>query len=227
MTAAPKVGPAARGARTAKAAAPPAPICGVDEAGRGPLAGPVFAAAVILDPARPIEGLRDSKKLSAARRDHLALAIRERAASWSIASASVEEIDRINILQATFLAMERAVAGLAVTPQLARIDGNRGPRLACAIELIIGGDDLDPAIAAASILAKTARDAVMLDLDRRYPGYGFARHKGYGTAAHLAAITALGPCVVHRHSFAPIAQRALDLDPDLNASAGRRAGEGR
>lgn len=190
---------------------PRALICGVDEAGRGPLAGPVYAAAVILDPRRPIAGLRDSKKLTALKRDALALQIRERAACWSIASASVDEIDRINILQATFLAMQRAVAGLAQRPALARIDGNRAPALDCAVEVVIGGDDSDPAISAASILAKTARDALMLALDADHPGYGFARHKGYGTAEHLAALGRLGPCVVHRHSFAPIAQRALDL----------------
>ena len=186
-------------------------ICGVDEAGRGPLAGPVYAAAVILDPLRPIPGLRDSKKLSAPRREALAAQIRERAACWSIASASVAEIDRLNILQATFLAMQRAVAGLAQCPDLARIDGNRAPRLDCAVEVIIGGDDSEPAISAASILAKTARDAVMCALEDRHPGYGFARHKGYGTAQHLAALASLGPCAAHRHSFAPVAQRRLAL----------------
>ena len=189
-------------------------ICGVDEAGRGPLAGPVYAAAVVLDVERPIDGLRDSKKLSAARRETLALEIRERAAGWSIASASVAEIDQLNILRATLLAMERAVTGLALRVDLARIDGNRAPRLDCAIELLIGGDDSDPAISAASILAKTARDAVMLALEREHPGYGFAQHKGYGTAAPLSALRLLGPCAAHRRSFAPIAQYALDLaDP--------------
>jgi ribonuclease HII len=194
-------------------------ICGVDEAGRGPLAGPVYAAAVVLNRRRPIIGLRDSKKLSAARREELAPLIRSRAAAWSIASASVEEIDRLNILQASLLAMQRAVAGLAVAPQLARIDGNRAPSLDCEIELIVGGDDSDAAIAAASILAKTARDAVMCALDACHPGYGFAQHKGYGTPEHLAALGRLGPCVVHRTSFAPIAQRSLDFGAPLTAVA--------
>ena len=219
-SAAPNVGPNSVLKPVVKAASRAAPnmaskavrlVCGVDEAGRGPLAGPVHAAAVILDPGRPIDGLRDSKKLSEARRDALALQIRERAAAWSIASATVVEIDRLNILRATMLAMERAVAGLALQPDLARIDGNRAPRLGCEIELLIGGDDLDPAISAASILAKTARDAVMLALELEHPGYGFARHKGYGTAAHLVALRRLGPCAAHRHSFAPVARHALDF----------------
>lgn len=201
-------------------------ICGVDEAGRGPLAGPIYAAAVILDEARPIAGLRDSKKLSPARREALAAQIRERAASWAIASATVAEIDQLNILRATLLAMERAVAGLAIQPALARIDGNRAPRLDCAIELLIGGDDIEPAISAASILAKTERDTVMLALEQTHPGYGFAQHKGYGTAAHLAAIRELGPCAAHRRSFAPIAQHALDLgmpaSPTTRATGSRR-----
>ena len=186
-------------------------ICGVDEAGRGPLAGPVYAAAVILDRRRPIAGLRDSKKLTAARREELAPLIRARAAACAVASASVEEIDQINILQASLLAMRRAVAGLAVRPQLARIDGNRAPVLDCEIELIVGGDDSDPAISAASILAKTARDALMCALDAEHPGYGFAQHKGYGTPEHLEALIRLGPCLIHRLSFAPIAQRSLDF----------------
>ncbi len=187
-----------------------APIhCGVDEAGRGPLAGPVHAAAVILDPLRPIAGLRDSKKLSAQQRTRLAESIRRDALAWSIASASVEEIDWFNILQATLLAMQRAVAGLGTAPQLARVDGNRAPRLDCRVELIVGGDDLDASISAASILAKTERDALMQVIDVDYPAYGFARHKGYGTREHLDALRAHGPCVHHRHSFAPVAQRVL------------------
>ena len=198
-------------------------VCGVDEAGRGPLAGPVYAAAVILDEARPIVGLRDSKKLSAARRETLALQIRERAAAWFIASASVAEIDQLNILRATLLAMERAVAGLAIRPDLARIDGNRAPRLNCAIELLIGGDDSEPAISAASILAKTARDAVMLTLEQQHPGYGFAKHKGYGTAAHLAALRELGPCVAHRYSFAPVSRCARDLAGPVASVPGLRS----
>ena len=187
------------------APAPGAPIvCGVDEAGRGPLAGPVVAAAVILDPARPIAGLRDSKKLTARQRDRLALQIREHALAWAIAEASVAEIDAINVLQAALLAMQRAVTALSIMPQLARVDGNQAPRLACRVETLVGGDDRDAAIAAASILAKTRRDAEMLDWHGRFPGYGFDRHKGYGTAAHLAALERLGPCPLHRRSFAPV-----------------------
>ncbi|TCW30816.1 ribonuclease HII [Gulbenkiania mobilis] len=180
-------------------------VCGVDEAGRGPLAGAVFAAAVILDPERPIDGLADSKKLTAARRESLAEAIRERALAWHVASASVEEIDRLNILQATFLAMQRAVAGLAVVPARALIDGNRVPRqFPVAAEAIVKGDATEPAISAASILAKTARDADLVALDARYPNYGFARHKGYPTAEHLAAIERLGVLPIHRRTFGPI-----------------------
>jgi ribonuclease HII len=178
--------------------------CGVDEAGRGPLAGPVFAAAVILDPARPIVGLGDSKVLSPAARGALADLIRGRALAWAVASASVEEIDRLNILQATLLAMRRAVAGLALPPVLALIDGNRCPELPCAARAVVGGDASEPAISAASILAKTARDALMLELDARYPHYGLARHKGYGTAEHVAALRRHGPSEIHRRSFAPV-----------------------
>ena len=179
-------------------------VCGVDEAGRGPLAGPVFAAAVILDPARPIEGLKDSKKLSAKRRDALADLIRERALAWSIASASVDEIDALNILQATMLAMTRAVEALTPLPVLARVDGNRAPRLCCAVETLIGGDALDPAISAASILAKTARDALLVEMHARWPEYRFDVHKGYPTAAHLALLREHGPCPEHRRSFGPV-----------------------
>lgn len=179
-------------------------ICGVDEAGRGPLAGPVVAAAVILDPARPIAGLADSKKLSAARREKLAVEIREKAIAWCVAEASVEEIDAINILQATLLAMQRAVAGLAITPAEALIDGNRCPALAFPARAIIGGDATVPEISAASILAKTVRDAGLLELHAAYPQYGFDRHKGYGTATHLAALREHGPCPEHRTSFAPV-----------------------
>jgi len=186
-------------------------ICGVDEAGRGPIAGPVFAAAVILDPRRPIAGLRDSKLLSPMRREALALAIREAALSWSVASASVEEIDRLNILQASLLAMRRAVDGLVVAPDEALVDGVHCPPLACRARAIVKGDRDVAAISAASILAKTTRDAVLVDLDRTYPGYGFARNKGYGTAEHLAALERLGPSPAHRRSFAPVAQSALDL----------------
>ena len=179
-------------------------IAGVDEAGRGPLAGPVYAAAVILDVSRPIAGLADSKILSEPMRDALALEIRERALAWSIASASVEEIDEINILQATMLAMERAVIGLSTLPDLVRVDGNRLPRLSCRGEAIVKGDATVPAISAASILAKTARDADLRLLHDTYPGYGFDQHKGYGTALHLSQLASLGPCPAHRRSFAPV-----------------------
>ncbi|MDP2809640.1 MAG: ribonuclease HII [Rhodocyclaceae bacterium] len=179
-------------------------FCGVDEAGRGPLAGPVFAAAVILDPARPIHGLADSKKLTAKTRERLAIVIRERALAWSVAQASVEEIDCINILQATLLAMRRAVESLALRPAEALIDGNRCPVLDLPARAIIGGDATVPEISAASILAKTSRDAEMLRLHERYPQYGLDRHKGYGTALHLAALRLHGPAPFHRRSFAPV-----------------------
>lgn len=182
--------------------------CGVDEAGRGPLAGPVVAAAVILDPARPIIGLADSKKLTAPRRERLALEIRERALAWSVAAATVEEIDTINILQATLLAMRRAVAGLQLQPLEVLIDGNRCPVLdlpeSVKVRAIIGGDATVMAISAASILAKTSRDAEMLALHACCPQYGFDRHKGYGTAAHLEALRRHGPHAMHRKSFAPV-----------------------
>jgi ribonuclease HII len=182
-------------------------ICGVDEAGRGPLAGPVFAAAVILDPARPIAGLRDSKKLSEAQRDALAIEIRQHALSWCIAQSSEQEIDEINILQATMLAMRRAVEGLKVTPTLALIDGNRCPVMSVRSEAIIKGDDKVAAISAASILAKTARDAALMELHRLYPQYAFDQHKGYPTALHLELLRAHGVSPVHRKSYAPV--RAL------------------
>jgi ribonuclease HII len=180
--------------------------CGVDEAGRGPLAGPVVAAAVILDPTRPIDGLDDSKKLSAKRRVALTAEIRTKALSWAIAEASVEEIDRINILQASLLAMRRAVDGLARRPERALIDGNKCPPLDCPAEAIVGGDGKVASIAAASILAKTARDAGMLALHAIYPVYGFDRHKGYPTVSHLKALREHGPTPAHRRSFAPVAQ---------------------
>lgn len=181
----------------------------MDEAGRGPLAGPVVAAAVILDPSQPIPGLADSKKLSERQRDRLAVAIKSRALSWSVASASVEEIDRLNILQATLLAMARAVAGLSMAPDRALIDGNRCPRLACPAEAVVKGDATIPAISAASILAKTARDALLMELHARYPEYGFAQHKGYPTAAHLEALRTFGVSDAHRRSFGPV-KRLLD-----------------
>ncbi|WP_371308914.1 ribonuclease HII [Hyphomonas sp.] len=180
-------------------------VCGVDEAGRGPWAGPVTAAAVILDPARPINGLTDSKRLSEAKREALAPLIRERALAWCVAHASVEEIDRLNIREATFLAMRRAVEGLQHAPSLALIDGNALPgRLACEARAIVKGDLTEPAISAASILAKTVRDALMLELDAAHPGYGLGQHKGYGTAAHAEALARLGPAPCHRRSFAPV-----------------------
>ncbi len=178
--------------------------CGVDEAGRGPLAGPVVAAAVILDPARPIVGLADSKKLSAKRREQLAIEIRAKALAWAVAEATVEEIDAINILQATLLAMQRAVAGLRLQPVEALIDGNRCPVLAMPARAIIGGDATVAEISAASILAKTTRDAGLLLLHARYPQYGFDRHKGYGTALHLTALRIHGATPHHRRSFAPV-----------------------
>jgi len=182
----------------------PLGLCGVDEAGRGPLAGPVTAAAVMLDPERPIDGLRDSKKLSAAARERLADAIREHAAAWCVAEASVAEIDQLNILQATMLAMQRAVAGLQVPPDDVWVDGNRCPNWAWRSQAVVKGDDKVAAIAAASILAKTARDQYMCQLHEAYPVYGFSRHMGYGTAAHLAALKAHGACPQHRRSFAPV-----------------------
>ena len=179
-------------------------ICGVDEAGRGPLAGPVCAAAVILDPDQPIAGLADSKKLGARRREELADLIRGRCAAWSVAWASVEEIDALNILQASLLAMRRAVNGLGLRPELALVDGNRCPALEIPARAIVGGDASEPAISAASILAKVSRDALMLELDRRWPQYGFARHKGYPTAAHVEALRLNGVTPMHRRSFAPV-----------------------
>ncbi len=177
---------------------------GVDEAGRGPLAGPVYAAAVILDPARPIIGLADSKKLSAKTRDRLAAMIKERALAWAIASSSVEEIDSINILQASLLAMRRAVEALQPGPDEILVDGLHCPAVAMPARAIVKGDASEPAIAAASILAKTARDAELLRLHAIYPLYGLDRHKGYPTAAHLGALREHGVAIIHRRSFAPV-----------------------
>ena len=182
-------------------------VCGVDEAGRGPLAGAVFAAAVILDPANPIQGLRDSKKLSETKRDLLAMQIKEHALAWSIAQCSEAEIDELNILQATMLAMRRAIEGLKVTPTLALIDGNRCPHLAIRAEAIVKGDSKVQAISAASILAKTARDAVCMQMHQQYPQYAFDQHKGYPTALHLERLRAHGVSPLHRKSYAPV--RAL------------------
>jgi len=181
-------------------------LCGVDEAGRGPLAGPVYAAAVILDPCHSWQGLRDSKRLSAARREALFVEITHHALAWAIARAEVEEIDRLNILEASLLAMERAVRLLPRDPGLVLVDGNRPPSLPCPTQTVVGGDALVPAISAASILAKVARDRELLRLDRLYPVYGFAQHKGYPTPEHLAALRLNGVSPVHRTSFAPVAR---------------------
>jgi len=179
-------------------------IAGVDEAGRGPLAGPVVAAAVILDAAHPIGGLGDSKTLSAKRREGLDVEIRRHSLCWAIGTATVEEIDRLNILQATLLAMRRAVDTLQAIPELVLVDGNRPPALSCPVEAIVGGDAKIPVISAASILAKVARDAMMQELDQQFPAYGFAIHKGYPTPRHLAALGQFGISPVHRRSFAPV-----------------------
>ena len=179
-------------------------VAGVDEVGRGPLAGPVVAAAVILDPARPIEGLADSKKLSEKRREALAAVIRERALTWALGRAEVEEIDRLNILQASLLAMQRAVADLQPQAEFALIDGNRCPRLACPSEAVIKGDDRVAVISAASVIAKVARDHEMVELDQHYPGYGLARHKGYPTRAHIESLQRLGVTDIHRRTFGPV-----------------------
>lgn len=184
-------------------------IAGVDEAGRGPLAGPVVAAAVILDATRPITGLDDSKKLSAATREVLSAEIKLHALNWAVAWADAAEIDALNILQATMLAMRRAVTGLAVVPDSIQVDGNRLPDIhiggkRVGGEAVIKGDSTHASIAAASILAKTARDKIMIEMDRLHPGYGFARHKGYGTEVHRAQLLRQGPCDQHRRSFAPV-----------------------
>ena len=183
----------------------PALTAGVDEAGRGPLAGPVVAAAVILDEQRPIAGLADSKKLTSTRREALFEQIRAHALCFAIAEASVEEIDRLNILQATLLAMQRAVAGLRLRPGLVLVDGNRLPVLDCAAEAVVGGDALVQSVSAASILAKVHRDRWCAQVDAQYPRYGFAAHKGYGTAQHMEALRTHGACPLHRRSFAPVA----------------------
>ena len=187
----------------------PGLLAGVDEAGRGPLAGPVVAAAVILDPRQPIAGLADSKKLTARRRERLYDEICAKALCCSIAQASVAEIDRLNILQATLLAMQRAVAGLRLPPAKVLVDGNRLPTLGVLAEAIVDGDATVPAISAASILAKVQRDRWCAEVDAQWPQYGFAAHKGYGTAAHLAALRAHGACEHHRRTFAPVAAALL------------------
>lgn len=181
------------------------PVTGVDEAGRGPLAGPVVAAAVILAPGRPVRGLADSKLLSPQVRTEVAWRIREYAISWSVAWADPAEIDSLNILNATMLAMRRAVDGLPCRPGHVLVDGNRCPRLGCTVEAIVGGDARVPAISAASVLAKVVRDEMMVSLDRIYPGYGFSAHKGYPTPGHVACLRSLGPTRIHRRSFRPVA----------------------
>jgi len=185
-------------------------IAGVDEVGRGPLAGAVVTAAVILDPDNPIEGLNDSKKLTEKKREQLAIEIKEKALAWSLGRAEVEEIDKINILQATMVAMQRAVAGLALTPTLVLVDGNRTPDFSMPAEAIIKGDGKIAEISAASIIAKVSRDNEMCEMDEKYPGYSFSKHKGYGTKLHLTALEALGACAIHRRSFAPV-ERQLKL----------------
>jgi ribonuclease HII len=188
-------------------------IAGVDEAGRGPLAGPVVVAAVILDPRRPIDGLADSKVLSEAQRDELAPLIRAHALAWSVVAVDIDEIERLNILGATLIGMERALRALQTAPVLALIDGNRLPKnLPCRARAIVDGDATEPAIGAASILAKTERDRIMRAFDDAHPGYGFARHKGYSTPEHLVALERLGPCAIHRRGFEPV--RRL-LEPEL------------
>lgn len=194
-------------------------VAGVDEVGRGPLCGPVVTAAVILDPLRPIEGLNDSKKLSEARREALYEEICEKALAWCIARADVPEIDELNILHATMLAMKRAVEGLSVTPRLALIDGNRCPQLSVPSAPVVQGDAQVPAIAASSILAKVSRDREMCALDLCYPGYGLSAHKGYPTPSHLEALQRLGPSIIHRRSFAPV--RVLLEQVSVVASASR------
>ena len=186
-------------------------IAGIDEAGRGPLAGPVVAAAVILDPERPIDGLRDSKLLTALQRTRLAAEIRAYALAWAVAEADVAEIDDLNILQATLVAMRRAVLALGMAPGEALVDGNCCPALPCPARAIVGGDRDVAAISAASILAKTVRDLQLIDLDRVYPVYGFARNKGYGTPEHLAALLRHGPCPAHRKSFSPVRQTSFEF----------------
>ena len=185
------------------------PVAGVDEAGRGPLAGPVVAAAVVLDRRRPVAGLADSKQLSARRREALAEAIRDRALAWGMAVVEPADIDRLNILQATFRAMRESLEALGLDPVLVRIDGNRAPDLPWPVQTVVGGDRIDRAISAASILAKVHRDHLMLALHERWPQYGFDRHKGYPTAAHRAALERHGPCPAHRRSYRPVQQASL------------------
>ncbi|CAN7567906.1 ribonuclease HII [Phenylobacterium sp. LjRoot225] len=189
------------------------PVCGVDEAGRGPWAGPVSAAAVILHPKKTIKGLDDSKKLSAKTRDVLELEIKQKALAWAVGFASVQEIAELNILHATGLAMRRAVEALTTPPKYALVDGNYRFKLPCEVKTVVGGDATSKSIAAASILAKVARDRLMVEMDGLYPGYGFARHKGYGAPIHAEALIALGPCEIHRMSWAPVKLAMMGQDP--------------
>jgi ribonuclease HII len=189
------------------------PVCGVDEAGRGPWAGPVSAAAVILNPKKVPKGLNDSKKLSAKTREALELEIKAAAMAWCVGFASVQEIAALNILHASGLAMRRAVEGLSLQPALALVDGNYRFDLPCETRTIIGGDGKSKSIAAASILAKVARDRLMVEMDARYPGYGFASHKGYHADIHVAALRTLGPCEIHRMSWAPVKLAVMGLQP--------------
>jgi ribonuclease HII len=205
-------------------------IAGVDEAGRGPLAGPVVAAAVILNPARPIRGLRDSKQLCPERRELLSVRIRERAIAWAVAEADHDEIDLLNILQATLLAMKRALLGLGQRPTMIMIDGNCAPQLHdcfadCNVRTVVGGDAIVPSISAASIIAKTHRDALMVSLSERYPGYGLAQHFGYCTPQHVQALVHLGPCPIHRRSFNPLRSWLTDALPWGSPAAEPEAGE--
>jgi len=204
-------------------------VAGVDEAGRGPLAGPVYAAAVILDRRRPVAGVGDSKQLDAARREALSALIRERAVAWALGCAGVAEIDRLNILRASLLAMRRAVLALGVAPGRALVDGPHCPELPCPARAVVHGDARVAAIGAASILAKVARDRAMTELDARHPGYGFARHKGYATVEHLARLRALGPCAEHRRSFAPVRALVQAGEPlsSHRAATARRIGDSR
>jgi ribonuclease HII len=198
-------------------------ICGIDEVGRGCLAGPVYAAAVVL-PERPrLRGLRDSKQLTPDAREQLAPRIRERALAWGIGVADVAEIDSLNILQATFLAMRRALAALPLTPTQCYVDGNQDPHLGVPTTLLVGGDGLHEGIMAASIIAKVARDAEMRRLCAEHPAYGFSRHKGYGTPEHLQALKLHGPCAIHRRSFAPCAQGSLPFEPAASGFAAMEA----
>jgi ribonuclease HII len=194
------------------------PVCGVDEAGRGPWAGPVSAAAVILDPKKVPKGLDDSKKLSARARDGLEIEIKMKAAAWGVGFASVEEIAELNILHATGLAMRRAIEALAIQPEFALVDGNYRFKLPCEVTTVVGGDGKSKSIAAASILAKVARDRLMAELDQIYPGYGFASHKGYNAPIHVEALRTLGPCEIHRRGWSPVKLALMGLHP-LGADA--------